>query len=324
MTETATTQDVVYALAASPDFARQGICFAGRDSGLYHSTDRGKTWRFAYQSLNPARPLPTMAVAVSPDFAGDQTVFAGVPGGILRSFDGGNSWHISRLPDPPPTVTGLVFSPNYRSDGTVFAGTLEDGVFFSSDRGESWVTWNFGLYDPHVLCMAISPNFAADQTLYIGVEIGIFCSTNKGRTWREVALPANDPVLSLAISPTYAGNGILLAGTENRGLYLTEDGGKSWVYIAHDAITGAVNAIILSPEFPDRPEILLLLDDAILVSPDGGKSWFQGTTGPNFEQGTSCIVAPQGLAAAAPLLVGLVEGGVVITERRPIPAKTPA
>ena len=213
-------EDVVYALAASPQFDRDGVCFAGRASGLYRSADGGASWQPAYATLNLSEDLSTSAVVVSPDFASDRAVFAGVTGAILRSHDGGGSWFLTLLPSPPPVVSCLVASPDYERDGVLFAGTMEDGVFRSSDRGERWVRWNFGLLDLHVLVLALSPDFAQDETLFVGVESGIFRSTNGGRAWREVPFPTDlAPVISLAISPDFKRDGLLLAGTEAHGLY---------------------------------------------------------------------------------------------------------
>ena len=113
MTEETRVQDLVYALATSPNFAQDGICFAARPSGLYRSDDGGHTWHFTYGSLNLAQPLPATAVVVSPDFASDQSVFAGAPGGILHSVDGGQTWYVVMLTSPPPLVSALVVSPNF-------------------------------------------------------------------------------------------------------------------------------------------------------------------------------------------------------------------
>ncbi len=76
-------------------------------------------------------------------------------------------------------------------------------------------------------------------------------------------------------------------------------------------MTGAVNGIALSPQFPARPDVLVLLSDALLVSRDGGKSWSDWQAGLSFGLGTASIAVPQGLDPGAPLLVGLVEGGVM-------------
>jgi len=89
-----------------------------------------------------------------------------------------------------PLVSSLVISPNYTHDGTLLAGTMEDGVFRSADRGSHWVAWNFGLLDLNVLYVAISPHFACDEILFAGTETGIFRSTNVGRAWREMDFPS--------------------------------------------------------------------------------------------------------------------------------------
>src|SRR5689334_16298528 len=83
------SQDIVYAMAASPNFAQDGVCFAARPSGLYRSEDGGQSWRLAYEQLNLSAPLATTSVVVSPDYAADHSVFAGISDGVLRSTDGG-------------------------------------------------------------------------------------------------------------------------------------------------------------------------------------------------------------------------------------------
>ena len=305
-------QDIVYALAASPNFAQDGICFAARHSGLYRSDDGGLTWRTTYDSLNLKAPLTTTTVVVAPDFETDQSVFAGVPGGILRSVDGGQSWDVVLFPSPPPHVSSLVISPNFAHDGTLLAGTLEDGVFRSADRGRHWSAWNFGLLDLNTLTLAISLDFANDETLFVGTDSGIFRSTNGGRAWREVNFPPElAPVLSLALSPDYTHDGVLFAGTETSGLFYSDDRGRTWTRLGKDVITDAVNSIVLSSEFPSKPDILVMLSTVLLVSRDGGQSWSDWKAGLSVEQGMACVVAPQELDPNAPLLIGLVESGVL-------------
>ena len=312
MTKETSDQDITYALTTSPNFAQDGICFAARASGLYRSRDGGETWESAYDSLDLSAPLPTMAIAISPDFASDRTVFAGVPGGILRSFDGGETWDIVQLPSPPPVVSTLAISPDYIRDGILLAGTVEDGVFSSSNRGGHWVAWNFGLLDLNIICMAISPDFTQDETLFVGTDSGIFRSTNGGRAWREVDFPLElAPVLSLALSPRYFETGILYAGTESHGLYFSDDGGHAWLQIGSDVIVDPVNAVLLSPDFPEKADIITIQADKLLLSSDGSKSWIERRSGRANREGFTCVAAPLGLVPDAPLLVGLVDGGVL-------------
>lgn len=304
--------DVVYALAASPAFERDGICFAARGSGLYRSTDGGVTWQPAYTSLGLDDAVPTPAVALSPDFPADHTVFAGVAGAILRSYDGGQTWYASALPAPPPVVSCLAVSPDYVRDGVVFAGTMEDGVFRSSDRGDHWVRWNFGLLDLHVMALALSPAFATDETLYAGVESGIFRSTNGGRAWREVPFPTDlAPVLSLALSPAFKQDGLLLAGTEEHGLWCSRDAGRSWSQLGEDVLAGSVNAIVLGADFPRTPLILAVTSAGVLLSEDGGCTWSEVAVDLPAEESVVTVAAPRGLRRGAALLLGLSGGSVV-------------
>ena len=108
-----------------------GMLFEARQSGLYRSDDHGETWQPAYATLNLPEPLPTTALALSPDFDADERVYAGVSGGVLLSRDGGAHWNFQSFGQPPPLITELAISPNFSRDGTLLAGTMEDGVFIS-------------------------------------------------------------------------------------------------------------------------------------------------------------------------------------------------
>lgn len=315
--ENSQTDDLIYTFGASPafDFTAPGILFAARVSGLYHSRDGGKTWKLAYNTLGLKETLPTPAVAVSPDFEfkNHSDVFAGVSGGILHSNDGGETWQVIRFGSPPPVVSALVISPNYAEDGVLLAGTVEDGVFRSADGGTRWTPWNFGLLDLNIICLAISPNFKEDETLLAGTDSGLFRSTNGGRAWKEVNLPVEfDPVLSLAFSPNFAKDGLVWAGTESKGLLISCDGGVTWNRLAETEIPGPVNSILVSPDYADSPGLLVLQGDQLLVSRDGGGSWLEWREDLALEVGVAAVLAPCGFDAHTPVLVGLVDGSIIV------------
>ncbi|MGQ9491101.1 MAG: WD40/YVTN/BNR-like repeat-containing protein [Anaerolineae bacterium] len=301
------SQDYVYALAASPAFRQDGLCFAARQSGLYRSTDGGETWQPAYAQLRLAGPLTTLAVALSPAFPADGTVSAGVAGGVLRSCDRGATWEAILLPAPPPTVSCLAVSPAYEEDGQVFAGTLEDGVFRSADRGRSWHAWNFGLLDLCCLALAVSPGFVADEMLLVGTETGLYRSTNGGRAWREVEpLAEAAPILSLALGP--GPNPVIFVGTDASGLWRSADGGRTWQVLGQAVLAGAINGVLLSPHYPAQPDILALRDDMAWLSRNDGRSW-----SPLPTQEISAIAAPEGLSPDAQVLIGGLDGRVART-----------
>jgi photosystem II stability/assembly factor-like uncharacterized protein len=174
------------------------------------------------------------------------------------------------------------------------------------------MAWNFGLLDLNVFSMAISPGFAEDETLFVGTESGIFHSTNGGRAWQETAFELDlAPVLCLALSPGYADDETLFAGTASSGLLRSADGGQSWQTVGLAAQDRAVNAIVLSPQFPGGPDILVLVDDALVVSRDGGASWSEWPRSAIQAATVTVVAAPDGLDPEATLLVGLAHGGVV-------------
>lgn len=288
----------VSALAVSPAFAGDGVCFAAMATGLLRSDDGGRSWRPALADLL-AEPVAITAVALSPDFAHDGTVFAGANGTVLRSDDGGRSWGAIALGAPAPLVTALAASPAFARDGVALAATLADGVLRTEDGGRSWHPWNFGLIDQRALCLALARGFADDETAYVGTASGLFRSTNGGRAWRELALPSGGaPVLSV----TCAGEQ-LLVGTESAGAFASDDGGHSWRELGAGLRDGAVN-LLVAPTPATPAHLLAILDETLLVSRDGGGAW-AAVTAP-----VTAALAPEGLAAGAPILVGRPDGEI--------------
>jgi len=308
------SQDLIYQLAGPAEWsrARRGPCFSARMSGLWVSRDDGKTWQSAYRALNLSQDLPTLAVAIAPGVGRELVVFAGYNGGVLRSPDGGETWENIAFRLPAPAVVSLAVSPGFRRDGWVLAGTLADGIFYSSDGGGHWQTGNLGLIDVNVLCLAISPGFDIDQTVFAGTQSGLFCSRNAGRAWREVALPVDyDAVISLALSPNFAHDSTLFAGTETQGLLVSEDGGRHWRRIGPAALSNSISQIVVGPEFPRRPQLLVLHDGGLSLSEDGGAAWRRWPAAAWNDEEIRAVLAPRTFSAGGPVLVGLESGRAI-------------
>jgi DNA-binding beta-propeller fold protein YncE/photosystem II stability/assembly factor-like uncharacterized protein len=133
----------VQSLVLSPRFPTDGMLLGALFGRLHQSLDGGLTWRDLSAGL-PEGTVWVRALVLSPDFERDGTLFAGLDEGIIRSTDGGRTWRPVNAGLPlkddrqPPAVLSLAISPDYASDGTLFVGLMDHGVYRSVDGGESW------------------------------------------------------------------------------------------------------------------------------------------------------------------------------------------
>jgi photosystem II stability/assembly factor-like uncharacterized protein len=180
-----TNPDVLYAdLWDHREGPWENASFAGRDSGLYKSTDGGDTWRRLSSGLPDADAgLGRIGVGIAPSDPRRMyaTVDAKEGGGIYRSDDAGESWR--RIHDDRrlwgrggdfgeirvhPTDPDTVFVANiaaYRSDDAGATWTSIKGAPGGDDYHRIWIN----PHDPEVML------FVADQ--------GATITVNGGRTW---------------------------------------------------------------------------------------------------------------------------------------------
>lgn len=158
------------------------------------------------------------------------------------------------------------------SDGAILAGTYGGGAY-ASDDGSDWRAlpidardvWTFGTL--------------ADGTMLAGCEpAAVFA--REGEAWRRLAL-SFAPGASGWSSPWGAADvGSILAdavdpkrffvGIEVGGVYLTEDGGETWIE-RNEGLHPDVHALAAHPSRPAR--ILASTADGVHRSDDGGATW---------------------------------------------------
>ena len=115
----------VYAFAAIPQGSGGTNIFAGTaDSGVYLSTDNGKSWAPVNSGLGSTE---VSALAVS-----GTNIYAGTWGGIFLSTNNGTDW-TSVYSVPASDDVGAIAV----SGANIFAGT-NGGIFLSTDNGASW------------------------------------------------------------------------------------------------------------------------------------------------------------------------------------------
>ncbi len=223
----------VFSLAVHPRDPR--ILYAGTDSGLYRSLNRGITFE---RLDSPMNTLHVWKVALDP--TDPEIVFAGTrPSALFRSTDGGRRWErleVEMAAECPnvrvPRVTALVVDPS--DPRVVWAGVEVDGVRRSLDGGKSWTSMTDGLRDPDIHDVRVST--AAPKAVLVSTPWEIFVSTDTGESWegwgmarhfgtprycRGLALKEDDPRV------LFVGTGDGPLGSTG-AIWRSQDRGQSW------------------------------------------------------------------------------------------------
>lgn len=258
------------------------------------------------------QPLPTLsAIYVAPN----RLLGGGPQGQLLYSTDQGATWYQGRAPQLQDTlISALAISPAFRRDGVVLAGTDGAGVLRSTNGGTDWQLTNFGLQNLHVVALATAPG--EDQLgvsyhrvgrwpAFAATTTGLYRSPNGGRAWQRINLgPAPLSIQTLAVSSTFAQDGIVFAGTETHGLFCSVDRGQTWARrdLGLDQ-PPAINALWLHPAFAETPLCLVgTADGRVLRSEDGGAHWAP------VHSGDAAVLT---LGGTSPIYAGLYDEGLL-------------
>ncbi len=211
------------------------------------------------------------------------------------------------------TVAGIASNPN-----VYYIGTAGGGVWKTKDGGNTWFCISDGFFGGSIGAVAVSqsdPNVIyvgeGEQTVRGNVSSGngLWKSTDAGETWTFIGLKGTEHIGRMIIHPTnpdivyVAAMGNLWKPNQERGLYKTTDGGKSWnkvLYMSDKA--GAVDVTFN----PNNPRILYAstwqikrngyrMDSGgpgsnLWKSTDGGDNWEQITNRPGLPEGTLGII----------------------------------
>lgn len=163
-----------------------------------------------------------------------------------------------------PFVLHIAFDPR---DPKVCYAVSINGVLQSTDGGKSWgIGTSWDMTEPKDVC--IDPS--APDHVYLALPDGVAVTTDRGATWarRETGLPDRGKYTQ-TIEVDRAKRGRVFAGCES-GIYLTEDGAKSWRRVL--AATQTVSDIQQSPHDP-KLWLATTQNAGLQRSRDGGLTW---------------------------------------------------
>ncbi|WP_300505126.1 YCF48-related protein [Crocosphaera sp.] len=285
-----------YELGIPPTFSQDGVIFVGGFNGLFKSQNSGETW----QELETLSGGIVANLGISPNYKNDSTLgVVTYVGNAYLSSDGGNTWKTINKGLEPPRFTrqfnftgqdprrffDVAFSPNYESDGNIFASVLWENFLRSTNRGQNWQIVGLpGAKGQSLRGFSIvpSPGFAQDNTVYVATMYGLIMrSTDGGQNFSVMSAidsyKINEP-LAIVISPNFPTDKTLYASGV-KGIYKTTDEGKTWQ--ATTEKTPLENLfyfqLAISPNYESDRTVIAGTEQGVYISKDAGETWVKLT-----------------------------------------------
>ena len=228
----------------------------------------------------------------------DSTVFAALKWREIGIFRGGRS----------VAVAGSASRPN-----EYWMGTTGGGVFKTTDGGDTWLPVTDKYFGGTIGAIGVSES--NPDILYVGTGEfpirsnvshgdGVFKTTDGGRTWTPVGLAETQQISRVRVHPTnpdvvwVGAQGHAFGPNNERGVYKTTDGGKTWRQVLFRNDSTGVSDLVLDPSNPDvlyaafwqaqRYPWKLVSGGAgggLFTSTDGGEHWTEITRNPGLPTG---------------------------------------
>ena len=270
--------------------------FAGGDANgkIYRSDDNGMNWAVSDSGVDYFSIVHSLTFFDSVLLAGCEYQ------GLVKSTDSGRSWTTFDYKTDVArsfieTDRKLFVGMRQKSIQSLAAG---DTVLQEADAGLEQEMLECGCSDPYPTVISFT---ALDGTVFAALKnVGIFAYDNNDTgVWHF----ANNGLSDTNVNALYTVNGILLAGTQDNGIFRSTDRGASWSSSETDlSITSVLT-------FLDHgPVTFAGTVDGVFFSIDSGMTWHKGEN--DLKDSVRCL-----LVDGDYLLAGTATGGVW---RRPV------
>ena len=215
----------------------------------------------------------------------------------------------------------------------IYIGTAGGGVWKSQDGGVQFYSV-FDDYPQSIGSVAIDPA-DPDNTVWVGtgevwtrnsvsIGNGVYRTLDGGKNWSHLGLEKTERIASIEVDPKdkntvyVAAMGALWGDSEDRGVYKTTDGGKTWNKILYVNATTGCSDLVMDP---NDPSVLYAsfwefrrtawsfnsggLNSSLYKSTDAGKTWTKIQTG--FPQGKLGRIAVTVAPSNSKILYAVVE-----------------
>jgi photosystem II stability/assembly factor-like uncharacterized protein len=267
----------------------------------------------------------------APELPVENEVFKGINYRLVGPFRGGRS----------AAVAG-----SYTQKNTFYFGATGGGVWKTADGGSNWKNISDGFFGGTIGAVAVAPS---DETIiYVGEGEktmrgnvseglgGMWRTDDGGKSWTNLGLKDGRHIVRIVIHPKnpdvvwVAVMGHLFGPNQERGIYKTTDGGKSWkrTLFVNDQ-TGAFEVVME----PGNPKVLYANTWRVIRQPhtlesggegsgmwkstDGGESWINISNSKGLPKGTWGINAIAVAPSNTDKLYAIIEnekGGMYASE----------
>lgn len=229
----------------------------------------------------------------------DEKIYGGLEWRSIGPFRGGRSAAVAGVPGKP---------------NLYYMGATGGGVWRTTDAGNSWENISDGFFGGSIGAVEVST--WDNNVIYVGggevtvrgnvsYGYGMFKTTDAGKTWKSIGLKNSRHIVRIKIHPknpdvVYAAVlGDLFKSSEERGVYRSDDGGKTWSRkLFTNADAGAVELCM----DPNNPRVLYASmwrirrtpyslesggeGSGLWMSTDGGDNWTNITKNEGLPKGT--------------------------------------
>jgi photosystem II stability/assembly factor-like uncharacterized protein len=135
-------------------------------------------------------------------------------------------------------------------------------------------------------------------------------SFDGGESWQVALLPEPAPlVTALAISPSYAEDGVVFAATMEDGVFRSADRGSSWTAWNFGLLDLGALCIAVSPDFAADETLFVGTESGLFRSTNGGLAWREVAFASEHAPVLSVAVAPD-FGSSGVVFAGTEEHGL--------------
>ena len=263
-------------------------------TGLFYTTDDGKDWN--HMGWTNGRPF---GIGLDTS-AHPPTIYLAEGNGVHKSIDGGKTWAI-KTGWEITEVQKITIDPK---DHSILYIATPYGVWKSTDGGGTWARKTKGLKEVRdTFITSIVIDRSNTNRLLLSSENGVFESIDAGESWHASGLQGK-AVRRLVDGPESSAH--LLVGTEDDGVFVSDNGGRTWQERNNGLIHKTVYAIAIDP---NNPDVFYAggFKSGVFRSSDGGKTWKNSKTGLTNLDIHSIAVSP---SDSKTVYAGTIGGGV--------------